>query len=352
MPSANAPLPANAAGSSAKHVSGLDSIRFVCASWVVIGHFGILGIDFSSVRSHWLSLVARTIWFNLFVGPAAVIVFFLISGFCIHYPYRDGRPLPFKAYYSRRYVRILIPMGIAIALGIPLGLDLAHLNDSILWSLLAEEIYYLLYPLVLVPLRRRFGWRTVIVAAYALSFCVVLTNPRAGNYPSFGPGLNWLLGLPCWLLGCELAETIPAAAPTRARLWAYRLGIWGLSAFASLLRFHSPLKYPVSLNLFALAVFFWLGAEIAYAESHGAVRRLEAWGKFSYSLYLTHLHGHALYVLLGLALAPWLDWSLATIMIYAGAYTFYRLIEKPAHELARRIARRILERHPVVATAE
>ena len=47
-----------------------------------------------------------------------------------------------------------------------------------------------------------------------------------------------------------------------------------------------------------------------------------------------------------------LDWSLMASTIYGGAYVFYRLIEKPSHELARRIARRVLERHAVVATAE
>jgi peptidoglycan/LPS O-acetylase OafA/YrhL len=334
-----------------KHVGGLDSIRFICATWVVFGHFGVLGIEFRTLQPAWLGAIVRSVWFNLFVGPAAVIVFFLISGFCIHYPYRDGRPLPLKAYYSRRYVRILIPMAIAIALGLPLKLDLEHLNDSILWSLLAEEIYYLLYPLVLVRLRRRFGWRPVIAVAYLLSFCVVFKDRHAGNYASFGPGLNWLLGLPCWLLGCELAETIPTKSPSAARLWSYRLGIWALSSVASVLRFHSPLRFPVSLNLFALGVFFWLGAEIAYAERHGAPRWLEACGKWSYSIYLMHLHGHALYLLLGLTLASWLDWSLATLVTYLVCYTFYRLVEKPAHELARRIARRILVREPLAATA-
>lgn len=351
MQDANASTPRPSTAVSTKHVSGLDSIRFICASWVVFGHFGFLGLDFGFMPAPFRA-VARALWGNLFVGPAAVIVFFLISGFCIHYPYRDGRPLPLEAYYARRYVRILIPMGTAIVLGIPLGLKLEHLNDSILWSLLAEEIYYLLYPLVLVRLRRRFGWRKVIACAYALSLGVVLTNPHGGNYASYGPGLNWLLGLPCWLLGCELAESIPRTAPARTRLWLYRFGIWGASALASVLRFHSPIRYPLTLNLFAFGAFFWLGAEIAYAERHGPLRWLEAAGKFSYSIYLTHLHGHATFVLIGLSLAPVLDWLLMACTIYGGAYLFYRLVEKPSHALARRIARRVLERRPVVATAE
>jgi peptidoglycan/LPS O-acetylase OafA/YrhL len=330
---------------ASKHVAGLDSIRFVCATWVLFGHFGFVPLPHAPDRATPFGRVLEAAFGNLFSGPAAVIVFFVISGFCIHYPYRDGQPLPLKAYYSRRYVRILLPMAAAIGLGVPLHLDLEHLNDSILWSLLAEEIYYLIYPLVLVPLRRRVSWRPLIAVAFVLAFGVVLTDPSAGNYASYGPALNWLVGLPCWLLGCELAESIPAVAPSPARIWTYRLGIWALSSVTSLLRFHSPLRYPWTLNWFALCVFFWLAAEIAYHERHGPVRWLEAAGKFSYSIYLAHLHGHSLYVLLALPIVSrTLDWTLGTAFTYLLCYAFYRAIERPSHELARRIAKRIVER--------
>jgi peptidoglycan/LPS O-acetylase OafA/YrhL len=169
--------------STIRHVAGLDSIRFICASWVLFGHLGFFPLTDSFDRATRVGYVVRGFFGNLFCGPAAVIVFFVISGFCIHYPYRDGRPLALKAYYSRRYVRIFVPMVAAIALGVPLRLHLEFLNDSILWSLLAEEIYYFLYPLAFVPLRRRAGWRPIIAVAYALSLLVALTNPYAGNYP-------------------------------------------------------------------------------------------------------------------------------------------------------------------------
>lgn len=79
------------------------------------------------------------------------------------------------------------------------------LQDSILWSLVCEEVYYTLYPLILKT-RVRWGWTSLIGATFAGAYAVVLTNPTAGNYPSYGAGLNWILGLPCWLLGCQLAE--------------------------------------------------------------------------------------------------------------------------------------------------
>lgn len=333
-------------GQPSRHVAGLDSIRMICALWVVFGHFGFLPLTTGIDRSSRLGLVVDTLVNVSICGPAAVIVFFVISGFCIHYAYRDGRAIPLKAFYARRYVRILAPMSAAILLGWPLGVDLALLNDSILWSLLCEEIYYFLYP-ALLGLRRRFGWPRMIALAYGLSLLVVLTNPSAGNYASYGPGLNWLLGLPCWLLGCGLAEAAPLATPARRRIWLWRVGIFGASALACGLRFHSPLKYPWTLNLFAFLTFLWLRREIAYFREHAPPAWLERSGQFSYSLYLTHLHVHALYLLIGIPfLGAVLNWAVSTSFIVGCAYVFYRVIEKPSHELARKLGRRLLPSPP------
>ncbi len=101
------------------------------------------------------------------------------------------------AYYLRRYIRILVPMGVAILLALPLKLRLGIFSDSILWSLLCEEIYYFIYP-GLLRLRDRLGWRTLLVLAFFVSLLTILTNPGAREYPSYGPWLNWALGLPCW----------------------------------------------------------------------------------------------------------------------------------------------------------
>jgi peptidoglycan/LPS O-acetylase OafA/YrhL len=205
------------------------------------------------------------------------------------------------------------------------------------------------------------SFRPMIAGAFVLAVGVALTDPRAGNYGSYGASLNWLLGLPCWLLGCELAERVSTvSAPSAARIWTYRLGIWGLSSICSVLRFHSPLRYPWTLNWFALAVFVWLGAEIAYQERHGSVAPFERAGKWSYALYLTHLHGHYLFLALGVrlvafglpALPPFFHWLFSVTLTYLVAYGFYRAVEKPAHDLARRVAQRLRERASLAAAAE
>ena len=127
---------------------------------------------------------------SAFNGPAAVIVFFVISGFCIHFPNRNGLVVQsWKLYYARRYFRTLIPMMAALGLALPLKVPFGLFTDSVLWSLLCEEIYYFLYPALLF-LRDRIGWRYLMALSWGLSVITLLTDPRAVIYPSYGCGLE------------------------------------------------------------------------------------------------------------------------------------------------------------------
>src|ERR1700744_1621996 len=119
----------------AGRVLPISSIRFILAMWVVVGHFGI---PILAEQQHGALLqAARFLRNNAINGPAAVIVFFVVSGFCIHFPNRAGLTVrSWKAYYARRYLRILIPMTVAVLLALPLKMQFGLFTDSILWSLL------------------------------------------------------------------------------------------------------------------------------------------------------------------------------------------------------------------------
>ena len=325
-----------------KRVLPISSIRFVLATWVAISHFGIpLLHEHQQGKILW---ALRALLNNAFDGPAAVIVFFVISGFCIHFPNRKTLEVrSWKLYYARRYLRILIPMTVAIALSIPLKMEFGLFTDSILWSLLCEEIYYFLYPALLI-LRDRIGWRNLMALAWIFAFLTVLTNPHAKDYPSYGPALNWLLGLPCWLLGCRLAERLDSTAVipiTLNRLWMWRAGAWGLSVLASALRFHSPLGFPWTFDLFAIYWTWWLEREIRYYHTAVHEPPLENLGEASYSIYLTHTHGQAILNILSFAksLSPALAWLAEVILCGTFATVFYWLVERPSHRLARRVAK-------------
>ena len=326
-------------------VRGLDSLRFVCAMWVVFVHCGFFPLLDHVDKTKFAGKLFAGLYNNAFNASAAVIVFFVISGFCINFPYAKGRPLHPKSYFTRRYIRIITPMMVAILLARPLNIKLTLLSDSILWSLLAEEIYYVIYPLLLLT-SRRIGWTKILVVAFVFSLGVILTNPGAGDYPSYGPQLNWLLGLPCWLLGCLLAQRVssaPASSVATASIWGWRMAAWGLSSFCSFLRFHSPVKHPWTLNLFAIFVYFWLTRETAYYKQRKAPSVLEHAGKWSYSIYLMHLHGQAMFVLLAFApFAAGMNWMINIAFVLLVSYTFYLIVERPSHLFARRIAHKLL----------
>jgi peptidoglycan/LPS O-acetylase OafA/YrhL len=322
-------------------VGGLDSLRFVLASWVMFGHLGRLPYAEAIPRDSPLALAARLVYNNSISGPAAVIAFFVISGFCIHFPYRNVDRLALFPYFARRHIRILTPVAAALVLARLQGTSIYGLSDSILWSLVCEEIYYTIYPLLL-RLHRRWSWPWLIGVAFAAALGVAATNPTAGNYPSYGWTMNWVLGLPCWLLGCHLAQgwddlRARAASVTTASIWAWRLGIWGLSVVCSALRFHSVFTYPWTLNLFAFVVALWIRREIGHALAVPPVGWLEWAGAASYSIYLVHVLGQRLVRdTLPLQPARLPGWLLVNIAVLALCYVFYRLVERPSHSLARR----------------
>jgi peptidoglycan/LPS O-acetylase OafA/YrhL len=329
---------------SSQPIRGLNMIRFVCAIWVVMSHCGtppiIEGID----KSQLAGFIVNAIYANLFSGSAAVIVFFVISGFCIHYPQVDSLKISnLSGYFLRRYLRVGIPLIIAIYASQFLNINLTLFSDSILWSLFAELVYYTIYPAILKIRQQGFSWRKMFVASFLIALCIAATNPADGGYPVFGVGLNWLLGLPCWLLGVQLAEVVKkddASKPTN--IWRWRMGVWAASSVCSVLRFHSPIGYPWSLNLFAVLVCFWLLQEIRLYRYETPPKLLEWAGTWSYSIYLVHQLSQAIWHLTPqVNLGYLLNWFVSMSFILASSYAFAFLFEFPSHKLAGNISRLI-----------
>jgi peptidoglycan/LPS O-acetylase OafA/YrhL len=324
-------------------VSGLDSIRFLCALWVFFGHGAAPGIPNPFADGSALSSAFRGFFGNIWSGPPAVIVFFVISGFCIHYPFAgsDKRP-QLRMFYTRRFLRLLIPVCVAVPASKLTGLGLTVFQNSILWSLIAELIYYTLYPLLRAAQLRYGSWRGIVVISFVAAFAVAATKPTAGGYPMFGTQLNWLLGLPCWLLGCMLAEAIKTRTPqtvSTSQIWGWRMAIWGTASVCSVLRFHTPLGYPWTLNLFALLVFLWLRREIHFRQRVPATRFLEWAGLWSYSFYLVHVPAGTLFAkYFPAARGSALGWAFMVLFVLTICYVFYALVERPSHIIAQKAA--------------
>jgi peptidoglycan/LPS O-acetylase OafA/YrhL len=187
------------------------------------------------------------------------------------------------------------------------------------------------------------GWPALMALAWVLSFLVLLTDPRAAIYPAYGPGLNWVLGLPCWLLGSRLAERLDSfcSYPVSViQIWMWRGVTWMLSSLSCILRFHTPIGYPWTLNLFAVFATLWLEREIRFYNA-GRNPLFEKLGEASYSLYLTHFSSTAILHALPVAAAkaPGAKWFASMLLCGSVACLFYWLVERPSHRFARRFTK-------------
>jgi peptidoglycan/LPS O-acetylase OafA/YrhL len=331
-PAANAPSP---------HVRGIDSIRFVCAIWVVIFHGNQPPLFQFADRSQWFWRVISAGYDCLFCGPAAVIVFFVISGFCIHYPYTGGKPVRALQFLARRYVRIGIPLVVVMAWSSTLTGEIHVVWGLLLWSLYCELVYYTLYP-ALRFLSLKLGWGIMLGAALAASVVLIALSPTTGMYS----GMNaWdpVLGFPIWLSGCLLAERIARASPGEAppRIWFWRTVALAASSLCYGLMLHTRIGFRWSLTVFAACVFFWLLAETRHYSLRVPNPWLERFGKASYSLYLTHTLALGMFaqIFAGFQVArtPWSGFVLRLATVFVVTTSFYFLVESPAHSLAKRL---------------
>jgi len=326
-----------------KTINGFNSIRFLCAFWVVMCHFGgpplMVGVD----KSNHLGWLINRIYENLINAPAAVIVFFVVSGFFIHYPQtRSLRIRSLLEYGARRYIRLGVPLVASWAISAVIwkrGLP------GLVWSLWAELVYYTVYPLLLVLRRTGVGWPLMIGVALVASMLVAGSDPGAGDYPKYGT-LNPILGLPCWLIGCYAAETIRTTPFPTNHIWVWRGAVLGVTVLCSVLRFQSPIGYPWTLNIFAILVGLWLVREYWYFQSHEPPRLLEWAGLWSYSLYIFHVQAYWVYsdvdYMLDLPnLGYILNWSIMMSVILVTCWLFGRIIELPSHEFARWVGGRL-----------
>jgi peptidoglycan/LPS O-acetylase OafA/YrhL len=92
------------------HVRSLDMLRFLSALSVILANLGAPPLP-TSLPHGLASQLFTGFWNNSFSGTPAVIVFFVVSGFCNHYP-SEKCPGAFKwlCFYVRRFVRIYPPL--------------------------------------------------------------------------------------------------------------------------------------------------------------------------------------------------------------------------------------------------
>lgn len=328
----------------------LDGMRAVAALYVVFFH-AVIGFPRGELAGPW-RLLRRASAF----GHEAVAVFIVLSGYCLMLPVvrsGDGKlPRSLASFIARRALRILPPYYASVLVSLALlasvevlrrpgsrtiwddslpgfgwGSALSHLLvvhnwfprwayqiNGPLWSVATEWQIYFFFPLLLLPLWRRFGAGASALVGLAVGFAPLLVYPAGSK-----TAIPWYLALFAFGMGAagfvHSGSSPEGALRARGRfgvvtavLWFCAVvGGWGFGTVWFRLK-------PLTDVLLGLATASFL-VYAAQSVELGAPNRLAvllasrpavALGHMSYSLYLTHLPVLALchFALLAVPLSP------------------------------------------------
>jgi peptidoglycan/LPS O-acetylase OafA/YrhL len=359
-------------GSTGLRFPELDMLRGLAISMVFAFH----ALDYAGIiRLTWdgyfrtfdgpISIV-DTFLLPLKFGAAGVSIFFAVSGFCIHYFYRNLKSVIF--FYTRRFLRILPPYWFLLVVvsalpfigkelfDISLGVQfLSHLllihnfwDETIYgiapawWTIAVEIQLYLLYPFVL-HVSKRYGWISALVLTGSLEFSLRAYEGSAVLL-GYHPLPNWLSGSPLffwlsWTLGAWAAERRILSRPVIMRREHHL-------TFAVL--FLACYYFRLLANFNFTLVSFWtalvLCSSTAYPCKALWFRFLGSVGVISYSLYLVC---DSVLFNTSMALDGMFTSKLLVLLVllvsfgpaYLLANYIYSKLEKPSQELGRRIYR-------------
>ncbi len=357
----------------------LDGLRALASGYVVMFH-ALPGFSTPHLVGP-LRLLKRIFAY----GHEAVAIFIVLSGYCLMLPVvrKDSRGLAvdFGRFVGRRAKRILPPYFAALASSIALlwlapvlrtpgtgtiwddslpGLDPAAIATHLLvvhnwfpsygyqingplWSVASEWQIYFFFPLVLLPLWRRFGMGGALLGAAVLGYAPLLFARAAAHVAIPWYLLLFTFGMVAASIGFgpgPLEERLRSRVPWRGLC----AGLWLACVFLSngLAKLWFNLK-PAVDPLVGLATATLL-IELTRQAASGRRGRLLALletrplvglGHFSYSLYLTHLpvlaFGYFGLERLGLS-GPAFVASLALfggLASLAVGYGFHVLVERP-----------------------
>lgn len=229
-----------------QYFSAIDRLRALAALSVLLAH--VVGPELPGLSKY------------AFTGLPAVMAFFVISGFCINYPYVNEK-LPVKAFLSARAIRIFVPAAVSWPIAYVLGMKTFNPVDGyILWSVVCEAWYYGLYPFLLYIHRRwvPFGvqWAVALVIAYSVA--LLHGSDQYGNMHVYGWWLNWVVGLPSWLLGCVLAER----RTHFGNVTLFRVLVPVTASILYWMTMNTGIGFYITGNLFSILCFFWISSEI------------------------------------------------------------------------------------------
>jgi peptidoglycan/LPS O-acetylase OafA/YrhL len=221
------------ASGAAFRLEYIDGLRALAALWVVVHHVAETSVPSKTLSSPVLGPVVA----SLFFGQFPVMVFLLLSGFCLYYPYvrKSARPV-FSGYWifmRRRWIRIAPPFLSAGALCLPLvafpalqvgkWVDVSTIDPSVIAS-------HLLFVHNLIP-----------------------THATKIDYPMWSIGLEWQLYLlfPVMVWAFYRLGAVATLATTLIIATAIRVGYHQLPVPLSAVLHDGPLSY---MEIFAIGM--------------------------------------------------------------------------------------------------
>lgn len=250
----------------------LETLRGFAALYVVLFHTLPQKIMLAGIN---IGMIFR-------FGPEAVIVFFVLSGFVIKYTFERSADKSFRYYFTRRFIRLYIPLLFIYLLG---------------YGIKCYQQGALADP----------DWKTLLGNIFMLQD-VISQKPNVVVGTYMGNGVLWSLSYEWWfyMLYYVLAKNISS---TKINTWVNIIVVTAAASY---------LVYPFILN--RLAMYFaiwWIG--VRFAETYLAGNRYSIGSVMSYAYVLA-----AITAILGLNL--YINFNFTKIYSYPlVAYPFIEL---------------------------
>lgn len=336
------------------HLPALTGLRFFLALWVIFGHISGKGHVYEPIALMMpgpLRSVARS-------GYLAVPTFFVLSGFVLARTYASTRwsPRSVWKYLVGRFARVypvyllsllivlpfivkakdqpkgwLVAMHLTLTQGWWMGHYTAGWNTPA-WSLSCEMFFYLMFPLLIFPMKE-WGWVRTIGAA--LLTCVL---PQAMVALGLSDQIKPAFHLADFLMGILVARAFGLLTETREAptgKWLYGTGFLGSAALIGYAQY-LPKWIPPAMLLRPLNAVLLLGLGLGggWIARCLSARPIVYLGKSSYGMYILHI--------------PILWWAVSwpeaavrylyVLLVVAASCIVYALLEEPANRSIRSLA--------------
>ena len=358
------------------YVPVIDLLRGLSCLGVLFYHLRVdLWIGWHEIQNNpekYSEIIKITAWLSIptpFLGYS-ILLFFLISGFCIHYPnsIKDYK-INWMNYFLKRFFRIY-PTYIAALIitsiisyyckvkwnyyswdperilrvatltqNYPPGNEPFWINPS-LWTIPLEAEFYLLYPLVII----------FFSCFKSLRFILLLISLCLLSIILYHNGNKWAIHTfmffwPTWILGAWISKLYRKSYLERIsnKLLITAISILLIiSVISHLFDWYSWIQYFV-WSFFYTSIFIF-ALKKSFINKINLINKLSTFlsftGKISFSLYLIHF---PLFKLFGLIHISYFEKKpenflvsiIYLIPLFIIACFFYKLIEQPIHKFSR-----------------